>query len=116
MYDPSSDSSFPAGFVISELANTRWTEDGRRIAVGIKPQEDELDEDEDDERANVDVWHWADDRLQSVQIVQADADRRFTYTSVYNVEDGRFARLADDSMRRVDIGNGRWASGRRDIA
>ena len=116
VYDPSGDPAFPAGFVLSELANTRWTEDGRRIALGIKLQEDELDEDEDDERANVDVWHWADERLQSVQIVQAGADRRYTYTSVYNVEDGRFVRLSDDTMRRVDISNGTWAIGRRDVA
>lgn len=118
VYDPSSDSAFPTGFVLSELASTQWTEDGRRIAVGIKPQEDELDEDEDkdDERPNVDVWHWADERLQSVQMVQADADRRYTYASVYNVEDGSFVRLADDTMRRVDISNGAWAIGRRDVA
>lgn len=114
-YDPTGDAAFPNGFVLSELANTRWTEDGARVVVGIKQQEDEI-EDDDEEKANVDVWHWGDERLQSVQMVQANADGRFTYTSVYNVDDGTFVRLADDTMRRVDITGGPWGIGRRDTA
>jgi dipeptidyl aminopeptidase/acylaminoacyl peptidase len=112
-YDPSDDTSFPAGFVLSELANTRWTQDGDRVVLGIKEQEADFDED-DEEGPNVDVWHWADDRLQSVQMVQANADRRSTYTSVYNVDDGRFVRLATDAMQRVDItDDGRWGLGQQ---
>jgi dipeptidyl aminopeptidase/acylaminoacyl peptidase len=112
-FDPSGDPSFPAGFVLSELANTRWTEDGARVIVGIKEQEQEVEE-EDGDGPNVDVWHWADDRLQSVQMVQANADRRFTYTSVYNVDDNRFVRVAQDGMERVAItADGRWGIGRQ---
>jgi dipeptidyl aminopeptidase/acylaminoacyl peptidase len=113
VYDPATDADFPSGFVLSELANTRWTEDGSRVVTGIKEQEDEWEADEDG--PNVDVWHWTDERLQSRQMVQADADRRFTYTSVYDIVAGRFLRLATDDMRRVDItDDGRWGIGRRD--
>jgi dipeptidyl aminopeptidase/acylaminoacyl peptidase len=115
-WEPSSDADFPQGFVLSELANTGWTEDGSRIVVGIKEQEDEAKPaDDDEEKADVDVWHWADDRLQSVQMKQAQADRRFTYTSVFDVAAGKFVRLATEDMPRVDIvGKGVWAVGRRD--
>lgn len=115
-YDPAEDGSFPGGFVLSELADTRWTEDGARVVVGIAEQEDSVgDGDAEDEKPNVDVWHWADDRLQSVQMRQADGDRRYTWTSVYNVADGRFVRLATEDMLRVDVvGEGRWAIGRSD--
>jgi len=115
-WEPSSDADFPQGFVLSELANTRWTEDGGRIVVGIKEQQDEAKPaDDDEEKADVDVWHWADDRLQSVQMKQAQADRRFTYTSVFDVAAGKFVRLATEDMPRVDIvGKGAWAVGRRD--
>lgn len=119
VYEPSSDAVFPEGFVLSELANTGWTEDGQRVVLGIKaqePDEDGDDADADDEAPNVDVWHWRDDRLQSVQMVQADADRRYTYTSVFNVDDQRFVRLATDEMRRVDLTGGPFAIGRRDVA
>ena len=107
--------SFPTGFVISELAETRWTEDGSRILLGLKEQEPRVDDDEDDDVPNVDVWHWADDRLQSVQMVQADGDRRYTYAAAYDPDTGSFLRLATADMPRVDVpGRGRWAVGRRD--
>jgi dipeptidyl aminopeptidase/acylaminoacyl peptidase len=115
-YDPSTDESFPEGFVLSELAQTRWTADGARVLLGVKEQEAEVEE-ADDERADVDVWHWSDERLQSVQMVQATADRRYTYLSAYNTDSGRFVRLATEDMRRVDItDDGRWGVGRRDGA
>jgi dipeptidyl aminopeptidase/acylaminoacyl peptidase len=115
VYDPAGDPAFPAGFVLSELASTRWTKDGARLVLGIKEQEDSVKADPAEENANVDVWHWADERVQSVQMIQAAADRRYTYTSVYNVEGGRFVRLATEDMQRVDLTtNGRWALGRRD--
>ena len=114
-WDPAAEAGFPAGFVLSELANTTWTENGERIVVGLKEQEDAVKEDPDAEKPNVDVWHWADDRLQSQQMVQANGDRRYTYTSVYNVASGRFVRLATEDMQRVDLtADGRWALGRRD--
>ncbi len=110
-YDPSADASFPEGFVLSELSAPQWSEDGERIFLGIKEQEEELDE-SDEPRANVDVWHWKDDRVQSIQMVQASRDRRATYLSVLNLGNSRFLRLADDDMQRVQLtDNGRWAVG-----
>ncbi|MEJ2540415.1 MAG: prolyl oligopeptidase family serine peptidase [Gemmatimonadota bacterium] len=117
IYDPRQDPGFPEDFVISELADTRWTEDGERVVLGIKAQEpDPESSEESEDAADVDVWHWQDDRLQSTQKVQADGDRRFTYTSVFNVEANRFVRLATDDMRRVDLTDGDWAVGLRDVA
>ena len=114
-YDPAEDARFPAGFVLSEQASTRWTEDGNRILLGLDRQEPKAEDGDDDEQPNVDVWHWSDDRLQSVQMVQADADRRFTFAAVFTPETGRLQRLATDDMLRVDVpGQGRWAVGRRD--
>jgi dipeptidyl aminopeptidase/acylaminoacyl peptidase len=114
-HDPAADAAFPQGFVLSELAPTRWTKDGLRVVVGIKEQEDSVKSDPAAEKANVDVWHWTDERVQSVQMIQANADRRYTYTSVYNVDGGRFVRLATPDMQRVDLTtDGRWALGRRD--
>ncbi len=114
--DLSADPSFPEGFVLSERADTRWTEDGTSVLVGLKEQSEEVEE-SDEDKADVDVWHWSDERLQSVQMVQADADRRYTYLSVYSLDSGSFVRLATDDMRRVDVaGDGRWGVGRNDAA
>lgn len=112
-YDPASDSSFPEGFVVSELFTPQWSEDGARVFVGIKEQQEEVEEEDDDEpQANVDVWHWKDVREQSVQMVQAGRDSRATDLSAVNLDGLRFVRLADDDFRRVQLtDDGRWAVG-----
>jgi dipeptidyl aminopeptidase/acylaminoacyl peptidase len=115
-YDPSSDSSFPEGFVASELQALTWSEDGNRIFFGIKEQE-EVVEESDEPEADVDVWHWKDERIQSVQMVQAAGDRRSTDQAVLNLDGMRFVRLADDDMRQVQISDdGRWGIGYDDSA
>jgi dipeptidyl aminopeptidase/acylaminoacyl peptidase len=111
-YDPAKDGSFPAGFVLSELGAVRWTKDGSRITLGVKAQEPEL-ESGGEPRPDVEVWHWNDGEVQSVQKVRAEQTRRFTYASVFNVALGRFLKLADDSMRTVTFtDDGRWGIGR----
>jgi dipeptidyl aminopeptidase/acylaminoacyl peptidase len=114
LYNPAGDKGFPEGMVLSEKGELTWSEDNSRIFCGIKEQELEPEKG-DDPVANVDVWHWKDERLQSVQKVQADRDRRFTYRSVFLLESKRFIPLTDKSMRTIDIPRaGNWAVGRDD--
>lgn len=113
VYDPSADATFPAGHVLSELGTVEWSRDGSRIFLGIKEQQHVVTDTA--VKANVNVWHWADERLQSVQMVRASADQRFTYAAVVHVPSGRFVRLADADMPRVEpTRDGRIAIGRRD--
>jgi dipeptidyl aminopeptidase/acylaminoacyl peptidase len=111
IYDPASDPAFPEGFVISEFRVPSWSEDGERVFMGIKEQEEEVEE-PDDPQANVVVWHWKDKRVQSQQEVQAGRDRRATYLAVLNLDSSRFFRLSTDDMERVQLTeDGRWAVG-----
>ena len=99
-YDPATASDFPVGFVLSEHAAIDWSDDGSRVLFGIKEQREKPDE-RDGPQADVDVWHWKDERVQSVQIVRANADRNFTYRSALMLRPTRFVRLADETMRTV---------------
>jgi dipeptidyl aminopeptidase/acylaminoacyl peptidase len=111
--DPATTSGFPQGFVLSELSGLNWSDDSDRIFVGIKEQADEREELED--RANVDVYHWADVQPQSVQQVRASRERNRTWSSVVNLDGPRlsFVRLADESMESVSpAGTSRWGIGR----
>jgi len=111
IYDPAADPAFPEGFVLSEFRPPSWSKDGRRVFVGIKAQEDEVGR-SDEPRANVDVWHWMDRRVQSIQQVQAARDRRATFLAAVNLEGARFVRLSDDDMERVQLtDDGRWVVG-----
>jgi len=116
VYDPSADAGFPRGMVLSEFGSVTWSEDGSRVFLGIKEQKTKVEAPSADEpRSNVEVWHWADERLQSVQKVQQEADRRATFAAVVHVPNGRFVQLADEAMPRVTTTrDGRWALGQLD--
>ena len=112
VYDPTADDSFPAGMVLSELAGLGWNEGRTMLFTGVKEQLEEPPE-SDEPQADVDVWHWADVRVQSVQMRQASRDRNFTWASVIHLDGPRFLRLAEGDIRSVTFtDDGRWGIGR----
>ncbi len=115
-YDPTKDPSFPKSYVVSEMSPLRWTRDGSRVYVGIKEQEAERPT-TSEPQANVDVWHWKDAEVQSVQIVRVAQERRATLPAVFNVATGKLVRVSDETMRNVTpTPDPRWAIGRIDTA
>jgi len=103
------------GRVISEDGRVVWNDAGTVLFVGTKAQADELDDWPEDglPLADVNIWHWADDRIQSQQQRQANADRNRTYVAAIHLEDGRMVQLGDERMRGVEVtSTGRWAIGR----
>ena len=112
--DPSA-AGFPEGFVISERAPLAWSEDGRRVFFGIIPQTAAPDTNRRPSRdsvPNVDVWRTADERIQSVQMIQADRDRNFTFRQAFDPAAKRYVALTDSTVRVVEIApDGRWAVG-----
>jgi len=111
-YNPVDDDSFPEGFVVSELGNLTWSKDGAKLFLGIKEQE-KKEKPSKEKVANVDVWHWKDEQIQSVQMRRASRDRNFTFSSVYHLKSGKFVRLTDETIRSVTTpGDGNWGLGR----
>ncbi|KPK89356.1 hypothetical protein AMJ80_09910 [bacterium SM23_31] len=112
-YNPAEAYDFPAEMVISEKGGLSWSEDLTKIFLGIKEQEKEPEKKKDAEPvADVDIFHWKDDRLQSVQKSQAQRDRNFAYRAVFKLNDKRFIRLTDESMRTISITrDGKWGIG-----
>ncbi len=65
--------------------------------------------------ADVNIWHWADDRIQTAQIRQASRDRDRTYLAAVHLGENRLVPLADEGMRTVDLTrDGRWGMGQDD--
>jgi len=128
-YDPSEDAEFPKDMVISErimpprgrrpgtapATTTRaliWSEDLSRIFCGIKAQEKKPEKSET-EQPNVDIWHWKDEQIQSVQAKRYKYDINFTFQSVLLLKDKKFLQLADKNMRTISLSqNGQWGVGR----
>jgi dipeptidyl aminopeptidase/acylaminoacyl peptidase len=113
-YSPEKDGYFPKDMVISEYSKLTWNEANTQLFHGVKEQLIELKE-EDELKANVDVWHWKDERVQSVQMVQAERDLKSTYTAVLNLENKTFFQLENAHMPSVNISTKNiWAVSRVD--
>ena len=112
--DPAKSSSFPAGMVISEFTAPRWSEDGARVLLGVKAQEPDRPA-STDPQANVDVWHYKDERPQSQQILTVNQDRRSTFAAVADLATGAVRQIANDDMRAITPTDDlKWAIGRVD--
>jgi len=104
-----------AGTVVSEHAALTWSDDLSTVFVGTKAQNDEMEDwsEEGLPLADVNIWHWADDRIQSQQQSQSSQDQNRTYVAAVHLTDGQLVQLADEDMRTVDLTrDGRWGIGR----
>ncbi|MCP4726994.1 MAG: S9 family peptidase, partial [bacterium] len=119
-YNPTSDENFPEGMRISDERVLRWSEDAETVFFGIKEwkkkekKDDEKDKEKGEDKKKkddkeeldppgVDVWHYRDARVQPIQKVRANNDKRFTFLSAWNIESNRFVRLTDEKMRNVTL-------------
>jgi hypothetical protein len=113
--DPAKAAGFPADWVVSDRAPLSWSDDNGRVFFGMKEQvpAPATTRPNPDETANVDVWNSLDERIQSMQMIRADQDRNFTFREAFDVATTKFVKLADASMRDLDVApDGRWAVGR----
>ena len=115
--DPSRAAGFPAGWVISDRAPLTWSDDNKRVFLGAMPQKAAQDTStrrrSADSVADVDVWRTNDERIQSMQMIRADADRNFTYREAFDVGSAKYVQLSDSTMRELEVSeDGRWAVGR----
>ncbi len=127
-FDPAKHAGFPAGMKLSPNRAPRWSEDRTTVFFGIQdvkakdqpaprdsaqrgdsaPQrpgaaDARATDSPSDERPQLVIWHYLDSRLQRAQEVQENADRSYNYLSLYRIPDGKFMRLASDSVRTVTV-------------
>ncbi|ALJ04146.1 hypothetical protein APS56_02820 [Pseudalgibacter alginicilyticus] len=113
-YSVTEDADFPKNMVISEYSKLTWNKEGTQLLHGVKAQQTELKK-ADEQKANVDVWHWKDERVQSRQIVQAGRDRKSNFKAVLNLENKTFIQLENEDMPSVNYSeNSLWAIGKLD--
>ena len=106
---------FPKDWVVSDRAGVSFSDDSTRVYFAIKAQTpvEEPRRRNTDETADVDVWNTRDERIQSEQMVRAEADRNLTYRGALVVSSGKFVQLTDPTMRDIDVAlTGPWAVGR----
>jgi hypothetical protein len=111
---------FRQGFVISEPGGISFAADGSRIFFGIAPPpEPPPDPDApaipEDEKVNLDLWHWKDDFIQPMQKVRANQTRNRSYRAVMHLKEKNLVQLADETMEGINpTRDGRYALGTDD--
>jgi dipeptidyl aminopeptidase/acylaminoacyl peptidase len=122
VFDPKSDSTFPAGMTISSTRPPAWREDLSAVTFGIHEVKAKKKNAAADAAAGQDdaaarptppadqpdlpdlvIWHYKDPRLQTQQQVQEAADKNFSYLCLYTPASKKFARLSDESLRTVNL-------------
>lgn len=99
-YNPAADNNFPDDYIISEKGRLSFSFDNHRMIIRIKAQakKEKLSR---DSISNVDVWHWDDEIIQSVQMRRSNRIKNLTYTGILHFDQMKFVQLSSDDMRNV---------------
>lgn len=101
----------PALSAPSEHAELTFSQDGQRLFLSTAetPQAEVKNA---PEPMKVDLWHWKDPELQSVQKVNAEKDKQRSYRAVVHVNEMKFVQLAHKNMPQIVVNdNAQFAMG-----
>ena len=105
VFDPAKVAAFPKAMTVSPDRAPVWLADLSEVTFGIheiKPKAPAADKNAEDKPDMV-IWHYQDPRLVSMQVVQQNADKNFSFTSAWNPATGSFVRLADPAVKQVRV-------------
>jgi dipeptidyl aminopeptidase/acylaminoacyl peptidase len=119
----------PAGWILPLKNDVAWSRDGQRLFFGFKPAPvkpaaapkkdgpaDPFDAGAILAKAEVDVWHWNDSRINSQQKKVWAREKDRTHRAVAHMGDGRVVRLAGIDMPDLETTeNPRFALGFSDV-
>ncbi|MBT4399443.1 MAG: S9 family peptidase [Bacteroidetes bacterium] len=103
----------PAGWVVSEKGRLSFSDDGKMLflATGAKPEVESEEKDSllADDKVHIDIWHWQDVVLQSMQLKRLSSEKNKTYKAVVHLKKKNFVQLAEkdflESIRQVNLGH-----------
>ena len=104
----SSLSLFPNGKSVSENGNLRFSKNGKQLYFGVAdlPKKEEKDTLLDSEKPKLDLWHYADNRLQPEQLKELKKDQKKTDDYLYIMDETRFVSLSNDTLNvQIDLEN-----------
>ncbi len=102
---------FRTGWEVSQFGGLSFSDSGERLYFGTAPKPVEHTPDpawshDLDSEVNVDVWHWQDSQLMTVQKNRVNQARRENFRAVLLVDEGRVVQLADETMSSISVGRG----------
>ena len=95
----------PAGLVVSDQAPPRFSRDGGRLYLGTAPPPPAPPAEGDPRPRAVDIWHYQDPHLQTMQQVRLQQERNRNYRAVVHLADRRFVQLGTFGLPNVNPGD-----------
>lgn len=94
----------PAGMIVSDKTTLVFTDDGKKLTVGVAPPSKDYTAPADPEdRVDADLWSWNDDRIQPRQAVCADEERNRPYQGLVDLTSRQYSQLGTAEMPDVII-------------
>jgi len=98
------------GMTVSENGNLNFSKSGQRLFFGTAPIQAPKDTTLIDiDQPKVDIWHYNDDYLQTVQLNRLQEDLKQNFLAVYNLENNTIHQLGTKELPQViqtDEGDG----------
>lgn len=89
-------SFIPAGWVISENGDLRFSENAQRLFFGTAPAPQQKDTTVlADNRPDVQIWKWDEAVQYTQQVFNKEKDLKKSYAAVYNIPENKLIQLAD---------------------
>ncbi|MEN8248730.1 MAG: prolyl oligopeptidase family serine peptidase [Bacteroidota bacterium] len=105
--------SAPEGYMVSADGRIRFSKDDSKMYFGFATPPVVKDTTLiDEEIVNVEVWTYNEPRLYTVQEMQADRDKKKTYTAVYHISNNKVVQLATTNYPDITLdrdGNASYA-------
>lgn len=90
------------GMTISEFAKLEFSKSGKRLLFGVAPIQAPKDTSlVESELAKLDVWHYNDDYLQTVQLNRLKQSLEQSFLAVYNFEANEIVQLGSEEIPTV---------------
>lgn len=104
-----SNSSIPENWEISENGSLSFSENSSRLFYGTAPKKASKDTTVLEEEIPVlDVWHWNEEMLQTVQLNNKNRDSKRSFLAVYHFNENKAVQLETDlftGIRKIKKGN-----------
>lgn len=104
----------PKGWLPSENYNMFFSDDETKLFFGTAPKPINTTKDTllDDEKCNLDIWSWNDEKIQPQQLKNLDKEKKRTYLAVYNTKTNNIVQIADTIYKTATTpfhGNGNYS-------
>jgi len=94
----------PAGWIINENSRLIFGEKSDRLFFGTSPAYKLRDTTIlEDDRPNVDVWHYAEGKLHTAQLAGRSRDEKKSYMAVYHAKLNKVTQLSTEDMPEIQL-------------